>query len=197
MPIINATLSVILNTYGACYAGSALSIFAGLFVLYTYATVPAMRVQPNSILVAKAVFDMLLGVMIVIEYVPIVNVTLESDMNQWRDCGGDFYNPETGQLEHNDHSWIATFLTQWFFTLSLLCFGIISLDFMINSTNPFANMRKNNMRYALAVFLISLVPPSVMVGRIDGKTGAGCVCVVETSSRQLSASTQNGCASVD
>ena len=173
MTVINATGSVILDTYNAAYYGAALSIFAGLCVVYTYATVPALHVQPNSILVAKSVFDMLLGIMIVIEYVPFVNTTVESNLHSWRDCGGDFYNPETGKLEYNDHSWAATFLTQWFFTLSLLCFGIISLDFLINSSNPFANMRKNNMRYGIGVILLSLLPPSIMVARIDDKTGAG------------------------
>jgi hypothetical protein len=173
MTIVNASRSVVLDTYNTAYAGSALSIASGLFIVYTYLTVPALRVQPNVILVAKAVFDMLTGVMIAIEYVPFVNETVLSNRDYWRDCGGDFFDPVTGALEQNTHSWLATFLTQWFFTLSLLCFGIIALDFMINSTNPFANMRKNNKKYALGVLLLSLIPPTVMVVRIDGKTGAG------------------------
>jgi len=172
MPVINATESLILDTYGACYYGSALSIIAGLCIVYTYATVPALRVQPNSILCAKAVFDSLLAVMIAIEYVPFVNVTLESDPLQWRDCGGDFYFPD-GTTGRSSHGWVATFLTQWFFTLSLLCFGIVALDLMINSTNPFANMRKNNFRYATGIFFVSLIPPTVMVADIGGKVGSG------------------------
>ena len=174
MPIINATHSIVLDTYGACYVGSALSIIAGLIIVYTYATVPALRVQPNSILVAKSVFDMLFGVMVIIEYVPVVNVTQESDPYRWNDCGGDFFDPDTGQYTtHSEHGWVATFLTQWFFTLSLLCFGVVSLDLVINSTNPFANMRKNNRRYAIGVLLFSLIPPSIMVAEIHNKTGAG------------------------
>lgn len=175
MPLINSTESIVLDTYGAGYVGSTLSIIAGLLVVYTYLTVPALRVQPNSILVAKSVFDTLLGVMIVIEYVPYVNITTESDPHNWRDCGADLYDAGGQPIFTTRSGWIATWLTQWFFTLSLLCFGVISLDLLINSTNPFANMRKNNIKYGVGVFLISLLPPTIMVTNINGTSGSGYV----------------------
>lgn len=174
MPFLNESESVVLETNNAAYYGGGLSIMAGVVIVYTYLSAPALRVQPNSILCAKAIFDSLLALLIVIEYIPNPSREDLYRLDRWQDCGGKII-AHNGTVLSVQHTWIATFLTQWFFILSLLCFGVISLDLLINSTNPFVNLRKNNVKYGIGVFFLSLITPTFMVMQIDGKTGSGQV----------------------